>query len=90
MRISGERNFRRIELQRCDKKQVVIAGSKLKVVGKIHVEVQIAGNRKQLCLVVLRCNNNFIPLVGRSWLGEFYSGWRNIFTNPLLTVGNID
>ncbi|XP_062714970.1 uncharacterized protein LOC134291352 isoform X2 [Aedes albopictus] len=84
------RNFASCELQRCNKKLVVIDGNKLKVVGKICVDVQLAGNRKQLTMVVLRCNNDFIPLVGRTWLDEFYSGWRNTFTNPPLTVGNID
>ncbi|XP_062699441.1 uncharacterized protein K02A2.6-like [Aedes albopictus] len=84
------RNFASCELQRCNKKLVVIDGNKLKVVGRIFVEVQLAGNQKQLSMVVLRCKNDFIPLVGRTWLDEFYTGWRNTFTNPPLTVGNID
>ncbi|XP_062707345.1 uncharacterized protein LOC134287972 [Aedes albopictus] len=84
------RNFASCELQHCNKKLVVIDGNKLKVVGRIFVEVQLAGNQKQLSMVVLRCKNDFIPLVGRTWLDEFYAGWRNTFTNPPLTVGNID
>ncbi|XP_062700236.1 uncharacterized protein LOC134284851 [Aedes albopictus] len=84
------RNFANCKLQSCNKKLVVIDGNKLKVVGRIYVDVQLAGRRKQLSMVVLRCNNDFIPLVGRTWLDEFYFGWRNTFANPPSMVGNIN
>lgn len=83
------RNFRHLELRKCNKRLVVIDGNKLTVLGKVLVEVQLNGMQKQLDLVVLRCQNDFIPLMGRSWLDNFFVGWRYTITSMTLPVANI-
>lgn len=83
------RNFRNFKLLACNKKLAVIDGKRLKVLGKIHVFVQIGNDRHQLYLVVLKCDNNFAPLMGRVWMDYFYDGWRNIFTKPNAVVNSI-
>ncbi|XP_062535711.1 uncharacterized protein LOC134204921 [Armigeres subalbatus] len=76
------RNFEHSKLSSCNKKLAVIDGKRLKVLGKISVSVQLKGKKQQLFMIVLRCDNDFIPLMGRTWLDCFYAGWRDIFSNP--------
>lgn len=83
------RNFKHIKLSPCNKKLAVIDGKRLKVLGKISVPVHLKGRRQQLCMIVLRCENDFMPLMGRTWLDCFYEGWRNIFSNSGIQNENI-
>ncbi|XP_062711786.1 uncharacterized protein K02A2.6-like isoform X1 [Aedes albopictus] len=76
------RNFGQRQLLPCNKKLAVIDGKRLKVLGKISVSVQLKGKLQQLHMIVLRCDNDFTPLMGRTWLDCFYAGWRNVFSNP--------
>ncbi|XP_062709597.1 uncharacterized protein LOC109408458 [Aedes albopictus] len=73
------RNFGQRQLLPCNKKLAVIDGKRLKVLGKISVSVQLKGKLQQLHMIVLRCDNDFTPLMGRTWLDCFYAGWRNVF-----------
>lgn len=34
-------------------------------------------------LLVLDCENDFYPLLGRTWLDAFYPNWRHFFTSSL-------
>lgn len=77
------RNFRNVTVDECSKKLVVIDGKRLNVFGKAVVEVQLGNNTKQLNLIILRCENDFVPLMGRTWLDVFYTGWRNTFRRPV-------
>ncbi|XP_058449047.1 uncharacterized protein LOC131429009 [Malaya genurostris] len=74
------KTFSWIKLLPCNKKLAVIDGNRLKVLGRLSVSVQLKGKKQQLYLIVLRCNKNFVPLLGRTWLDCFYEGWRNIFS----------
>ncbi|XP_062710558.1 uncharacterized protein K02A2.6-like isoform X1 [Aedes albopictus] len=80
------RNFRDFRLEVCNKRLVVIDGKRLQVLGKADVLVQLNGLRKQLPLIVLRCNNEFTPLMGRSWLDIFFGDWRQAFTHQASTT----
>lgn len=55
-------------LQKCNKNLAVVNGSKLNVLGEVRVMVRFKGKEANLKLLVLNCENNFIPLLGRSWL----------------------
>lgn len=46
--------------------------------------VQLGSMKQQLYLVILRCDNDFVPLMGRTWLDYFYTGWRNVFSKPTI------
>lgn len=83
------RNFRNYQLLDCNKKLAVIDGKRLKVLGKIQVFVQLGNKRHQLYLVVLKCDNDFVPLMGRTWMDCFYDGWRNVFSRPNAIVNSI-
>lgn len=48
----------------------------------MHVELN--GSVAQQKLVVLKCSNSFVPLIGRPWLDCFFSGCRSGFTNTAL------
>lgn len=71
-------------LKRCNKNLAVVNGSKLDVLGEVIVSVKLRGKEANLKLLVLDCNNNFIPLLGRSWLDVLFPNWRNFFSNHTL------
>ncbi|XP_055537917.1 uncharacterized protein LOC129725767 [Wyeomyia smithii] len=78
------RNFENVTVEGCNKKLVVIDGKKLKVLGKAKVDVRLGSSTKHLYMIILRCENDFIPLMGRTWLDVFYYGWRNTFSRPII------
>lgn len=80
------RIFRNYPLEHCNKKLVVIDGKRLIILGTVFVPVQIGSIHKKLSLIVLQCDNEFVPLMGRTWLDVFYEGWRNTFARPSATV----
>lgn len=84
------REFKHCMLEKCSKLLVVIDGNRLKVLGKFTVLVQLNKIQHYLQLVVLSCDNDFVPLLGRSWLDVFYPTWRSTFLKPALQVGRID
>lgn len=77
------RSFRNIKLLPCTKKLAVINGNKLKVLGKMDASAQIGEKRQRLQLVIIRCENDFVPLLGRTWLDYFYADWRSVFAKPV-------
>ncbi|XP_055597897.1 uncharacterized protein LOC129747629 isoform X2 [Uranotaenia lowii] len=75
-----KRAFNNFELYNCNKRLVVIDGKRLKVLGKFNVCAQLNGVEALVHVVVLQCGNEFIPLMGRTWLDIFCVGWRKSFT----------
>ncbi|XP_062533163.1 uncharacterized protein LOC134202106 [Armigeres subalbatus] len=84
--VSFLRYFRNLTVEPCNKRLVVIDGKKLKVLGKVEVSVQLGDFNGKFYLIILRCENNFVPLMGRTWLDTFYAGWRNVFSRPTATM----
>lgn len=83
--ISKERYFSNfnIPLKKYDKQLIVVNGQKLKIEGEANVSVEFNGLKTQLQLLVLNCSNDFIPLMGRTWLDVFFQNWRHFFSNSL-------
>lgn len=75
--------FAKFHLMPIEKKLSVITGEKLKVKGKICVTVCKGVNEQNfiLDLIIIECNEYFLPLLGRNWLDILYDGWRNFFVN---------
>ncbi|XP_062555579.1 uncharacterized protein LOC134220520 [Armigeres subalbatus] len=76
-----QQNFRSCPIELCKKRLFVIDGNKLDILGKIVVVARINGTELKLFLIVLRCEKDFVPLMGRTWLDLFYKGWRSVFTH---------
>ncbi|XP_039437273.1 uncharacterized protein LOC120430808 isoform X1 [Culex pipiens pallens] len=83
------RNFRNLVVKPCNKRLVVIDGKRLTVLGKVTVNARLDGVQQQLDLVILRCEMDFIPLMGRTWLDVFYSNWRSAFSRPSLPAQGV-
>lgn len=83
------RNFKHIQLLPCNKKLAVIDGKKLTVLGRMRAMVQLGSVKQQLYLIVLRCDVDFVPLMGRTWLDIFYKDWRNVFSKPAINCESI-
>ncbi|XP_019542220.3 uncharacterized protein LOC109413002 [Aedes albopictus] len=77
-----------LPLVKSTKQLIVINGSRLKVSGEVGVKVEYNGKTANLTLLVLDCDYQFIPLLGRPWLDEFFPNWRNFFGN-LMPLYNI-
>ncbi|XP_055608953.1 uncharacterized protein LOC129756174 [Uranotaenia lowii] len=71
--------FSNVQILKCDRKLVVVNGSRLNIFGEMNVWVEINGIRKTARLVVLETGNNFTPLIGRDWMDLFYPNWRRSF-----------
>lgn len=84
------RNFSHLSIKPCNKRLVVIDGNRLKVTGKVEVSVKIGNVTRKLYLVVLQCQSDFTPLMGRTWLDMFYSGWRETFACPTLSAVGVN
>ncbi|XP_055630853.1 uncharacterized protein LOC129771338 [Toxorhynchites rutilus septentrionalis] len=78
------RYFKGIPMCSSSRQLVVVDGARLKILGEIYVQVELNGRVAQQKLVVLKCSNIFVPLIGRSWLDCFFPGWRSCFTNTAL------
>ncbi|XP_062701474.1 uncharacterized protein LOC134285192 [Aedes albopictus] len=77
-----------IPLLKSSKQLVVVNGSRLKVSGEVEVKVEHNNKIAKLNLLVIDCDYQFIPLLGRPWLDEFCPNWR-IFFGDLMPVNNI-
>lgn len=77
-------------IEKFGKKLVVVNGANLAIKGKVRVEVVMNGSIKHLDLIVLDSNNDFLPLMGRDWLDEFFPQWRNAFSNSLFVKNVCD
>lgn len=71
------------------KKLVVVNGENLAIKGKVRVEVVLNGLIKHLDLIILDSNNDFLPLLGRDWLDDFFPQWRKAFSNTF-HVNNVN
>lgn len=65
------RNFTNLSVKSYNKRLVVIDGKKLKVLGKVEVSVQLGDISGKLYIIILRSENDFVPLMGRTWLDIF-------------------
>ncbi|XP_062709374.1 uncharacterized protein K02A2.6-like [Aedes albopictus] len=74
--------FSSIPVSKCDKKLVVVNGSKIAVVGEITVEVILNGVTADRKLIVLKTTRSFTPLLGRDWMKVFYPNWKDQFMQP--------
>ncbi|XP_062709519.1 uncharacterized protein K02A2.6-like [Aedes albopictus] len=81
--------FSHLKVLPCKSKLVVVNGEALDILGKIFVNVWLNNKEQQVSFIILNSKHNFTPLVRRNWLDIFYTGWRQVFSKPLL-VNNID
>ncbi|XP_055594646.1 uncharacterized protein LOC129745545 [Uranotaenia lowii] len=77
--------FKFLSLKQCSKRLVVIDGKRLNILGRVDALVILNGSQHRLSLVILRCDNDFVPLMGRSWMDVFYAGWRDTFIKPQMS-----
>lgn len=68
-----------LPLLKSSKQLIVINGSKLKVCVEVEVWVEFNEKKTRLNLLVLDCDYQFIPLLGRPWLDDFFPNWRDFF-----------
>ena len=66
-------------LKEYSKQLIVVNGEKLKIEEKADVLVKFNGTETNLQLLVLNSSNNFIPLMGRTWLVVFFYKLETIF-----------
>lgn len=61
---------------------VSVTGEKVKVLGKLLVNVRPCDNAEdkvvQLELFVIKSKKSCVPLLGRVWLDKLYPGWRDV------------
>lgn len=78
------RNFNKCSIENSRQRLYVIDGNRLSILGKARVSVRLNGITEELYLIVLHGDKDFVPLMGRSWLDIFYSGWRDTFSRPVV------
>ncbi|XP_062565572.1 uncharacterized protein LOC134227890 [Armigeres subalbatus] len=78
------KSFSRYPIEKNRKRLYVIDGNRLNILGKVRVTVQLNGLVEKLDLIILQCEKDFVPLMGRSWLDIFFNGWRNTFTKSVM------
>lgn len=59
--------FGNLSIKPCTQRLVVIDVNGLKVLGKVEVTAQLGSKRQKLNLVVLKCQNDFTPLIPSRW-----------------------
>ena len=72
------RNFSKT-LNKCKKQLVVVNGNKLKIIGEANVSVTFREKAAVLQILVIDCENEFVPLLGRTWLDVFFHKLERIF-----------
>lgn len=68
-------------LSKSSKQLIVVNGNRLSIKGEANVSVKFREKLANLQLLVIDCENEFIPLLGRTWLDVFFSNWREFFTS---------
>lgn len=68
-------------LSKSNKQLIVVNGNRLSIRGEANVSVKFREKLANMQLLVIDCENEFIPLLGRSWLDVFFSNWREFFTS---------
>lgn len=81
--------FGTVPISTCDRQLVVVNGDRLQIVGEIKVRVELKGQASYQKLIILECDKNFVPLVGRTWLDVYYPDWRAGFV-PETSVNNLN
>ncbi|XP_062698553.1 uncharacterized protein K02A2.6-like isoform X1 [Aedes albopictus] len=76
--------FHSLPTTQCNKRLIVVNGSRLTVSGQLHVEVRLNGLRSSKKVIILRSSKDFTPLLGRDWLETFYPEWKTQFLNPAI------
>lgn len=71
------------KLTHSQRKLVVVNGTSLVIEGEVEVLVHFKGISTKLKLLILNCENNFTPLLGRPWLDVFFPDWRTFFVNSV-------
>lgn len=83
--ISKRRYFSKFDnpLRSYSEPLMVVNGTKLRIAGEARVSVKFNGREELMQLLVLDGENDFYPLLGRTWLDVFYPNWRQFFMNGL-------
>ncbi|XP_062708630.1 uncharacterized protein LOC134288288 [Aedes albopictus] len=84
------RSFSKCQLEKSNRRLYVIDGNRLSILGKARVTVELNGIVSERYLIVLQGANDFVPLMGRSWLDIFFDGWRRTFMDPRLPMQRIN
>lgn len=71
--------FGTVPIDACNRQLAVVNGDSLYIVGEIKVRVVLNGTKSYQKLIILECEKNFTPLVGRTWLDFYYPEWRSGF-----------
>lgn len=66
----------KLKMNECSKRLRTIAGN-IELVGEVYVTVCANNDMFKLPLIVVKCNNSFLPLLGRSWLDHIQPQWRS-------------
>lgn len=80
--------FENFPIDSCDRPLVVVNGDRLHIVGEIKVRVVLNGIASYQKMVILECDKNFMPLIGRTWLDFYYPEWRKGFVQEA-TINNM-
>ncbi|XP_062553951.1 uncharacterized protein LOC134219258 [Armigeres subalbatus] len=72
-----------LSLCRMSNQLTVINDSTQNKSGEIEVAVELDGGQKNSNLLVPFCDDQFIPLLDKTWLDDFFSNWRNVFGNSM-------
>ncbi|XP_062558126.1 uncharacterized protein K02A2.6-like [Armigeres subalbatus] len=80
--------YRSCAIMQCNKRLVVVNGSRLIVVGQLQVEVMLNGLNSIEKMIILKSDKDFTPLLGRDWLETFYPDWKLNFQNSSI-VNNL-
>ncbi|XP_055616767.1 uncharacterized protein LOC129762487 [Toxorhynchites rutilus septentrionalis] len=72
------------KLMTSNKQLAVVNGNKLKLIGEAIVRTEFKEKIENLSLLIIDCENEFLPLLGRNWLDVFFNGWRQFFDGSQL------
>ncbi|XP_055619547.1 uncharacterized protein K02A2.6-like [Toxorhynchites rutilus septentrionalis] len=72
------------KLMTSNKQLAVVNGNKLKLIGEAMVRTKFKEKIENLSLLIIECENEFLPLLGRNWLDVFFNGWRQFFDGSQL------
>lgn len=79
-RVDYEKHFKHIPLQSVARPLHSYAGTPLKIVGQINVNVKYQSQSAVLPLIIVEVDRYTPPLVGRSWLAAIRFDWPQLFS----------
>ena len=82
--------FHKIKLVDFSNSLKTVSGQSLEAIGKIQLRVSLRSTVHLLELIVISSEQNFKPLLGRTWLDVLVPEWRNIWKiNSIMQVRNL-